>query len=209
MIPAKGIATGKSRLAHCLRPGMRERLNLFQLMSTIRAAADAFGPERTYVVSPCAEVGAVVRSEGVRFIRESVPPGLNDALEQARTELATRALTMTVLPVDLPGVSAEALRDLFLHCAPDEALIVPDRATDGTNVLRLPMACPIQFSYGPRSFATHVRLLAMAGFPPRVIRGTCLRDDLDDIRHLRMHSRYSELIAADENHKNSCERSRT
>lgn len=194
VIPAKGLRTGKSRLMDCLLPSSREALNLSQLTQTVRAACELFGPDHTYVVSPCGRVEDVVRREGVRFIRESAPPGLNEALEQARSALLPLSVrSISVLPVDLPCVSAEILRQLFAHYS-QGALVVPDRAGDGTNFLRLPAGCDIPFSYGPGSFGEHVRLLAQAGFPPGIIGDTCLRDDLDDIRHLRMHDRYRELL---------------
>lgn len=197
IIPAKGFATGKSRLTHVLRPAARQALNRTQLLQTVAAAAEVFGRDRTFVVSPCERVQEAVRGENVGFIRERVPPGLNEALEQARTELLGRGATaLCVLPVDLPGVSGAVLRELLERRDPERALVVPDRAGDGTNFLRLPAGCDVPFSYGPGSFALHFRLLAQAGCMPEVVADTCLRDDLDDAEHLRLHEGYRELTAA-------------
>ena len=197
VIPAKGLSTGKSRLAQYLSASQRNTLNLAQLVRTVRAAVEAFGSERTFVVSPCKGVEEIVRREGVGFVRERLPPSLNQALEQARAELLTRDVrSISVLPVDLSGVRGTVLREVLAGCGPHEALVVPDRVAQGTNFMRVPAACDIRFSYGPGSFATHVRLLAQAGFGPRIVGCTCLRDDLDDIAHLRMHDRCSKMLVA-------------
>ena len=196
VIPAKGIVTGKTRLMDVLVPANRVALNHVQLVQTMTAAAETFGRERTYVVSPCDRVEEIVRTAGLGFIRERVPPGLNQALEQARAELLRGAPTaLCVLPVDLPGVSAAVLHDLLARGDAARALLVPDRAGDGTNFMRLPAGCDIPFSYGPRSFAMHVRLLAQAGCLPDIVANTYLRDDIDYAVHLQLHEKYRELLA--------------
>jgi 2-phospho-L-lactate/phosphoenolpyruvate guanylyltransferase len=198
VIPAKGLATAKSRLMDVLVPEARQALNRAQLIQTVRAASEAFGFESTYVVSPCDGVEQAVRTEGVGFVRERVPPGLNQALEQARAELIGRRRggALCVLPVDLPLVTGQLLRELLVRCEEHRALIVPDRAGDGTNFLRLPAGCEIPFSYGPGSFAQHVGLLKLAGWPTEIVMDTCLRDDLDQARDLWLHEGYRELLAA-------------
>jgi len=197
LIPAKGIGTGKSRLMEVLVPASREALNRAQLIQTVSAAAETFGHESTYVVSPCERVEAIVRAAGVGFIRERVPLGLNQALEQARSELRRAGPgALCVLPVDLPDVSAAVLHDLLRHRDPGRPFVVPDRAADGTNFLHLPAGCELLFSYGPGSFSKHVRLLAQAGWILDIVANTCLRDDLDDARQLRLHDTYRELLAA-------------
>lgn len=199
VIPAKGLAAGKSRLMDALLPSARHALNRAQLVLTVRAAAGAFGRRQTFVVSPCERVEEIVRAEGVGFIRESEPPGLNEGLETARDFLLGQGqgqASLCVLPVDLPAVSEGALRELLCLRPVGRALIVPDREGDGTNFLRLPAGCAIPFSYGLGSFAKHVRLLEAAGWAPEIAMGTCLRDDLDYPHHLRLHPAYGEVLAA-------------
>jgi 2-phospho-L-lactate/phosphoenolpyruvate guanylyltransferase len=197
IIPAKGLAAGKSRLMDVLLPSARQALNRAQLVRTVRAAAGAFGRCQTFVVSPCERVEEIVRTEGVGFIREPEPPGLNEGLETARAFLLGHGQTsLCVLPVDLPAVSEGALRELLCMRPAGRALIVPDREGDGTNFLRLPPGCAIPFSYGLNSFAKHVRLLETAGWAPEIAMGTCLRDDLDHPHHLRLYRAYGEVLAA-------------
>lgn len=196
VIPAKGFATGKSRLMDVLSTASRQALNRAQLIQTVRAAAETFGTERTFVVSPCEGVKEAVRAERVGFISEREPPGLNEALEQARAELLRGvAGALCVLPVDLPCVSADVLRVLLSLCDASRALVVPDRAGEGTNFLRLPSGCNIPFSYGPDSFAKHIRLIECAGWQPKIVTNTCLRDDIDDACHLKLHDNYRALLA--------------
>lgn len=180
VIPAKGLAAGKSRLMDVLLPSEREALNRAQLVRTVRAAAGAFGRLQVFVVSPCERVEAIVRAEGVGFIREPVPPGLNEGLERARSLLLREGDTpLCVLPVDLPAVGEGVLRELLSRRSADRAVIVPDREGGGTNFLRLPAGCAIPFSYGPRSFAKHLRLMEQADWAREIVMDSCLRDDLD------------------------------
>ncbi|WP_332815995.1 2-phospho-L-lactate guanylyltransferase [Ramlibacter sp.] len=199
LIPAKGVADGKSRLRNVLSPSRRQELNLAQLRQTLHAAAAVFGSGNTYVVSACAGVEEVAAAAGLCFIREGgVPPGLNEALEQARAHVvhSVSPRSMAILPVDLPGVGEAALREVLASCPVEEALIVPDRAGQGTNFLRIPASCGIPFAYGEGSFARHVRLLAQEDVNVRVVGQTCLRDDLDEPLQLRLYGRYGDLLAA-------------
>lgn len=195
VIPAKGIATGKSRLMHDLPAPAREQLNAAQLTTTLRAARAAFGATRTYVVSACSQVLSLAAREGAVCLAEKGPPGLNEALEQARAELRDQVHAITVLPVDLPEVSPACLRAVLQACGPDEALLVPDRAGQGTNVLRLPMACALSFSFGLHSFARHRQQLEQAGWPHVVVLDTPLRDDLDEACHLQLHASALERLS--------------
>ena len=181
LIPAKGLATGKSRLRHVLSRAQRQALNISQLHQTLCAAIGAYGPDCVHVVSPCLRVAGIASSVGVMFLPERAPAGLNSALEQARRHiLASIPRCISVLPVDLPCVSAAVLRALLQTCTPEEPIIVPDRARKGTNFMRLPIECGIPFGYGEGSFSRHVQAISRAGFAPRVVEHTCLRDDLDE-----------------------------
>lgn len=197
VIPAKGLVEGKSRLMDVLLPSAREALNRAQLVRTVRAAAAAFGQRQVFVVSPCERVEAIVRAEGVGFIPDPVPPGLNEGLERARAWLLRESDTpLCVLPVDLPAVDEGVLRELLSRRCADRALIVPDRAGEGTNFLRLPAGCAIPFRYGPGSFAKHLRLMEQAGWAREIVMDSCLRDDLDHPHQLRPHRPVDAALAA-------------
>jgi 2-phospho-L-lactate/phosphoenolpyruvate guanylyltransferase len=188
LIPAKGIATGKSRLSGYLTASDRETLNRTQLSQTLRAAVGFFGREFTFVVSGCELVRELADEAGVNFVVEQVPSDLNGALEEGRRVVLARGARMiSVLPVDLPCISAERIHHLLVPRITDKALIVPDRAYLGTNFLRIAAEFDMPFSFGERSFSKHLAQCRSAGIRANVVTDSCLSEDLDEVADLLSH----------------------
>ncbi|GAA4322961.1 2-phospho-L-lactate guanylyltransferase [Pigmentiphaga soli] len=180
LVPAKGAWAGKSRLAARLSAQARHALNLSQLHATLAAVSAVFGPHGCLVVSPCAEILAAAAQSGVDGLRERGAAGLNGALEQGREALRRRGARMlTIVPVDLPYLDAAELAGVLGGGDAADSVIVPDRALDGTNLLRIPAGLAFPFGYGPGSFGRHVDALLHSGIAPRVHCDTPLSIDLD------------------------------
>lgn len=182
VLPVRGEATGKSRLAAALDPVARRRLNRALLAHTL-AVIEAWqgGLARCIVVSACARSLRVARTRGAIALREPAPRrGLNRAaalgVKLARRRGARRVL---ILPGDLPRLSRWALRRLENAARDARAVIVADRRGSGTNALLVPAAGHFAFAYGPGSFAAHLDRLRRRGWRPVAWRDAALGFDLD------------------------------
>lgn len=178
LIPCKGFAAGKSRLAPVLAPDARAWL-CETLLSRTLAAALAFTGRggRVAVVSPDRAVLNLASSLGALAIADH-GQGLNPSLALANTELAGGA-PLIVLPIDLPRIVPDALEALV--AAEHEVVLAPDLARIGTNALGLckTARAGFAFAFGEASFATHGASAIARGFTVRTVADSRLGFDLD------------------------------
>jgi 2-phospho-L-lactate guanylyltransferase len=179
LIPVKGFHQAKRRLGTTMTDAVR--VDLVRSMAEHVVASCA--PLPVAVVCDDAEVAAWATELGAAVMWEP-GQGLNGAVRAGVAQLAAIGVEwVTVAHGDLPR--AQGLGSL----APFEGItLVPDRIDDGTNVLRLPVACDFQFAYGPGSFRAHRAEAARLGLPVRVLRIPALAYDVDwpsDVAELR------------------------
>jgi 2-phospho-L-lactate guanylyltransferase len=133
------------------------------------------------VISPDREVLARASDLGARTVRQR-SRGLNAGLREAREDVvAGGATALLVLPIDLPFVSAEAIRRVTgaIAALPHPAVVlVPDRHGTGTNALTLRPPDAIEFAFGRGSRAAHRAAAEAAGATYREVDGP-LTFDLD------------------------------
>ena len=178
IVPHRGLAMSKTRLAPVLDPGDRFALArdlLEHVVDVTRGAVDD-----VVVISPSAELAEIVEPRGARLVVQH-GMGLNRGLEQARaTAVADGIELLGVLHGDLPNLRADDVRAL-LHAAPEPrgVAIAPDRAGTGTNGLALRPAGMIGFAFGVGSFAAHLAEAERAGVTVVAINRAGLAFDLD------------------------------
>jgi 2-phospho-L-lactate guanylyltransferase len=183
VLPVRGIAEGKSRLATALDADARVELNRQLLASTLAAIEKWRGNlSRCVVVTPCriareiaTERGAAVVDEGERAA------GLNTAAalgaSYARRKGARQVL---VLACDLPRLSAEALMAMSDAATSSRHMVIAaDRAGTGTNVLLVAADEPFEFRFGEASLTRHLALAAERGWQAVLCRRAELEFDLD------------------------------
>lgn len=176
IVPVKGLAAGKGRLAEILSDSERAQLNRLFLERTLAVLAKFSRARMRIVVSPDDDALAVARALGAIDLREAVP-GLNTALEGAASHAAALGADETlVVHLDLPNLAVE---DLDAIAAGDGIAIAPDRGGAGTNALYLSRPRLIPFAYGEASFAAHVAAARTAGIEPRILRRPGLAFDVD------------------------------
>lgn len=182
VVPVKGLAVGKSRLAGTLKSGDRARLNAVLFQRVLESAFGCREIANVIVVSPDDDALARAVSAGAMALRETGVGGLNGALEEARDlALAGGAGSLLVLPSDLPQAGPGDLRRLFAALPRDSGIaIAPDAQGDGTNALLLRPAGAIPFCFGPGSFRRHVAAARAARLPCRVVRRRALAFDVDE-----------------------------
>lgn len=203
VLPMRGIASGKSRLAHVLSLSERERLNEWLLVRTLDTLRAWRGNLRQcVVVSACERVLDTAHTAGACALRESTHGELNAALTQATAHaLHLGARRVLVVPCDLPGLVPHALSSFVDHAANADVGIAPDQRGSGTNALIVDAAHPLEFHFGPQSFGLHMRVAAARSSSVVVHRSCELALDLDtpvDLERWRSSAGFGGAAAAQE-----------
>ena len=192
IVPHRGLAASKTRLAPILSPEERTSLAgrlLRRVLEVARSVADD-----VVVITPSAALAEIVEGAGAHLLVQR-GLGLNAGLRQARDEaLADGVDLLVVLHGDLPNLEADDIRRLVDGCpVPSGVAIAPDKAGTGTNGLCLRPPAVIDFAFGDGSFARHVAEAHASGVPMTVVRRPGLAFDLDTPADL---ARWLELGSA-------------
>lgn len=170
LIPVKAFAEAKLRLAPAL--GATERADLARDMAThvVRSSS----PLPVAVVCDDADVRDWAVSVGAEVVWRP-GTGLNGAVRSGVDHLKESGHNRVIvahgdLPLagplaplgDWPGIT-----------------LVPDRHSDGTNVIALPSDSRFGFSYGKGSFARHLAEAQRLGISLRILRDPALGLDID------------------------------
>jgi 2-phospho-L-lactate guanylyltransferase len=189
IVPHRGLASAKTRLASVLDAGERMALAERLLQRVLQAAHAAVAD--VVVISPAADLRRIVAEAGARLVVQR-GLGLNQGLDQAREEAAADGVQLlAVLHGDLPNLAPEDVAALMDAAERGPALaIAPDRAGSGTNGLALSPPGIISFAFGVGSFAKHRDAALAAGVEPTVLDRPGLAFDLDTPQDL---ARWLEL----------------
>lgn len=188
LLPVRGLASGKSRLAAVVSADERRALNNQMLNRTLEAIAqsrEAFempgnALAQCIVVSADADVLNLARLRGAHALDEGRNAGLNAALELARAAANARgARRLLVLTADLPKVDAAALERLNRAIPANAAAVISDKTGTGTNGLLLPAHANICFAFGAGSLERHRTALELLGIDTRIWQDPALAFDLD------------------------------
>ncbi len=181
IVPVRGLAAGKTRLAEVLDPGQRYALNLMLLGRALDAVAEAQGGlSRCIIASAGEDALAVARRRGAVALAEPCNSGLNAALECARDHArAAGASAVMILAADLPAVSGASLSALIAAVSPGQAAVVADKHGRGTNGLLLPAGSQLRFAFGEDSLARHAAALRLGSAEPLIWEDGALSFDLD------------------------------
>jgi 2-phospho-L-lactate guanylyltransferase len=183
IIPARGLADGKRRLATTLSDADRASLNRHLLRHVIGVCRElARSDARSVpvaVVSPDAATLGFAHRCGAMPLLEPHALGLNGAVEWAMRQFALLgAQCVAVIPADLPRLGGDDLLAL-LDGPADEVLIAPDRTGIGTNGLRLPVSRGFHPAFGPGSHAAHAAAATAGGLMVRRLHRPGLAIDID------------------------------
>jgi 2-phospho-L-lactate guanylyltransferase len=192
IVPHRGLASAKSRLAAVLdaheRMALAERL-LVAVLHAARAAVDD-----VVVISPAPELEPHVVGAGARLIVQH-GMGLNRGLDEAREAALRDGIELLiVLHGDLPNLAPDDVRAIVAAShAQRSVAIAPDRAGTGTNGLALRPPDIIGFRFGGGSLAAHREEAVAAGVEPVLVARDGLAFDLDTPHDL---ARWLELGSA-------------
>lgn len=178
IVPHRGLAASKTRLAPVLSPAERGQLAAGLLERVLRVAREAI-PD-VVVISPSAALAPLVEATGARLtVQRGL--GLNEGLEQARAAAVAEEVTaLLVLHGDLPLLSPDDVAALAAAVPATRGVaIAPDRAGTGTNGLGLRPASILRFAFGTGSRAAHEAAAAEEGLPAVIVERPGLAFDLD------------------------------
>ena len=178
IVPHRGLAAAKTRLAAVLEDAEREGLAR-RLLERVLAVVHEACPD-VVVITPSAELEPLVAAAGARLIVQH-GMGLNVGLAEARREaLADGVETLAVFHGDLPNLGVEDVAALLAAVpAPVGVAIAPDRARRGTNGLALRPPDAIAFRFGIGSYAAHRDAAEAAGVAIAEVYRPGLAFDLD------------------------------
>ena len=175
IVPHRGLAAAKTRLAPVLAPEERVSLARELLQRVLRVAREAV--DDVVVITPSAELITVVEPTGATLVVQR-GMGLNAGLDQARADAVEAGIGLLgVLHGDLPNLRTDDIGALLAAApAPRGVAIAPDRSGSGTNGLALRPPDVMPFAFGIGSFAAHA---AAAGGAAVIVNRPGLEFDLD------------------------------
>lgn len=180
LVPVKPFALSKSRLAPVLSAEERVGLSRAFLEHTLSVLREVSAVSETLVISRDPAALAVARAHGAQTVLETEPSDLNAALMHA-TDIARQggARALLILPMDLPCLADDEIRQLIDDAADLSLTIAPDRRETGTNALFIRPPGLINYAFGADSFHQHCALAQRAGVSPRIVRLPGLALDVD------------------------------
>ena len=196
ILPLKGFAHAKSRLAEGLTAA--QRAQLAQAMAADVLATLERSVAIAAVIAVCADDDArsLAAAHGADVVAERLPGGQSAAvmlgIARASQDGFERVLC---LPGDCPALSADDLHALTAPPRSPAVTIVPDRHGTGTNALLLTPVDVIAPSFGEGSFARHCALARAAGVEPTVAPLPALALDVDTPSDLAELTRKRALLA--------------
>lgn len=180
IIPMRGLAVGKSRLAGYLDDGFRRDLNAWLLEGVLGAVRQLEGGlTRCLVAAGAEDVVILARRHGASVVMTG-DLDLNASMDVARSvALACNATQILGLVADLPHITSDAL-SRFTHAVPaGGAGLVCDKERSGTTGFLVPASCRMRFMFGPRSLERHRNELREHEIEPVLWKEPSLSFDLD------------------------------
>jgi 2-phospho-L-lactate guanylyltransferase len=183
IVPLKHPACARRRLLEALTPKQRHSMYFTLARRIITALRGVPLVQDTLIVTSSAEVEMFAGHMGVRVMHRLRDEGINAACEAAIAASAAAGVgSALIVPGDLPLVTSESLLALLQSARLDErgVTLVPDRRHLGTNALVCTPADAIRLSFGPNSFAEHLRTARAHGLEVRIFESGELALDIDE-----------------------------
>ncbi len=169
IVPLKGLARAKQRLASVLSADERRSLMLAMARDVLTALARSTRLAGTLIVSRTTEADALAQAFGTERFAERPDADLSEALTQAAAYLHDQlgADGVFIVPADIPLLRADDV-DLALEQS-GSVTIMPDDEEIGTNGLILVPGDAIPLLFDGKSFRPHIEAAIARGISPSIL----------------------------------------
>jgi len=179
VVPVKSYARAKQRLNALLSEAERTRLATAMTQDVLETVTQLTG-YGLFIVSDEEEVLELGRRLGMEAVEDRARQGQSAAVRQGfDAAWAAGFAGALTIPGDVPGVTADEVRDLCESRPEVEVMVAPDRERQGTNGLRLKPPHAIALRFGEESFRLHAAEAARAHRSFAVMDIAGLACDLD------------------------------
>jgi 2-phospho-L-lactate/phosphoenolpyruvate guanylyltransferase len=182
VIPVKGAALAKQRLADAVSPRLRKDLALAMFQDVLDAVVAAPELHGIVVVTADPTVAEIAQRAGAEIWSDGAYDGHTGAVTAAARRLAAASCTMLTIPGDVPLVSAADISSVIAaHPIAGPAFtIVPAGDELGSNTIVCSPADAVPLRFGPDSYFPHLAAARAAGLTPTIVRHRAIAHDIDE-----------------------------
>jgi 2-phospho-L-lactate/phosphoenolpyruvate guanylyltransferase len=181
VIPVKGGALAKQRLADALSPRLRTDLALAMFQDVLDAVAAVPELHGIAIVTADRNVAEIARRSDAEVWSDGAHDGHTGAVSAAARRLAVASSTMLTLPGDIPLVSSVDISSVLAAHLPAPAFtIVPAWDERGSNAIVCSPADVVPLRFGPDSYFPHLAVARAVGLMPTVVRNGAIALDIDE-----------------------------
>lgn len=185
IVPVKGLAEAKKRLANYLGPSERKRLVLAMLIDVLSALHRSRMFVEVLVISPDESLAREVSRSNSSFVRQS-GTGLNSAVHQAvQLALDREVSAITTVLADLPLLEPRDVEELVQISRETPRVVLVPSSKGGTNIMLRAPPDVVVTSYGRWSYGKHLRSAQEKGVAAYSVSNPRISFDVDTIEDLR------------------------
>jgi 2-phospho-L-lactate/phosphoenolpyruvate guanylyltransferase len=189
IVPYREQPDLKSRLAGQLSAAQRLQLARTMLCQVLAALLQAESVQAVLLVGDAAPPPDCAHRKEIEHLETG--ESLNDSVVRARRVAVARGATEVLIAhADLPTLTPQIIDAMIARgrALPGaaRAALASCQHRDGTNLLWLTPAAPIEFAYGKGSRARHLQLLRAQGYAVVELPSICDVDSREDLAALRM-----------------------
>jgi 2-phospho-L-lactate guanylyltransferase len=180
VVPFKGTAQAKLRLAPALAPAQRQELALAMLDDVLRSISAVGELAMVLVVTVDPAAASLAAKFGARISSDHACEGHTAAVTGAAHRLAAQGLGLLTVPGDIPLVEPDDIRALLAtHGAESGFTIVPARDEMGSNAILCSPANAVPLRFGDNSFFPHLAAARARSLEPYIVHRPCIALDMD------------------------------
>ncbi len=180
VVPFKGTAQVKQRLAPALAPAQRQELALAMLDDVLRSLSAVTELAAVLVVTVDPSAVSLAAQFGARVSSDHACEGHTAAVAGAAHRLAAQGLGLLTVPGDIPLVEPDDIRTLLAsHDAARGFTIVPARDDMGSNAILCSPADAVPLRFGDNSFFPHLAAARAQDLEPQIVHCPRIALDID------------------------------
>lgn len=208
ILPLKYVNFSKSRLNEIL--GQNKKNLVIALLEDMITLLQKFPEIEVYLLTKKENLDILPKELGVKIICED-EGDLNRALEKGVRFLKGKENKVLILPLDLPFINEEDIKNL-ISLSKNYGGIISPSSREGTSAIILPLDKKFKLHFGEKSFQKHLSEFEKKKIPFQIHNSESLYYDLDtpeDVRRVltikldsKAYSLLKEIIPPDTSYDN-------